>query len=70
MGHQDAVVFILDHHHTIVRPSRVVAVKMTLRHRGESQQVPQHVLWRGQMRANIIHPSFDRRLGNGHQEQC
>jgi len=28
--------------------------------------VPQHFLWRGQMRANIIHPSFDRRLGNTH----
>src|SRR5207244_13559072 len=69
MGHQDAVMFILDHHHTMVRTHRVVAVHMTLRRRGEGQQLPQHLLWRGQMRAKVINPSFDRRLGNGNQEQ-
>ena len=60
---------ILDDHHTVVRAQRVVAVNMTLRRRGEGQQLPQHLLWRGQMRANVINPSFDRRLGNGNQEQ-
>src|SRR5882672_4278003 len=69
MGYQDAVMLILDNHHTVVCAQRVVAVNMTLRRRGEGQQVLQHRLWRGQMRANIIKPSFDRRLGNGNQEQ-
>ena len=30
-GHQDPVMLILHHHHTMVRPHRVVAVNMTLR---------------------------------------
>lgn len=70
MGHEDAVMFILDHHHTVVCAQRVVAVNMTLRRRGKGQQLPQHLLWRGQMRANVINPSCDRRLGNGNQEQA
>ena len=69
MGHQDAVMLILDHHHTMARAQRVIAVNMTLRHRGEGKQWLKHLLGRGQMRANVINPSFDRRLGNGHQEQ-
>jgi len=67
MGHHDTVMLILDHHHTVVRAQRVVAVNMTLRRRGEGQQLPQHLLWRGQMRANVINPPFDRRLGNGNR---
>src|SRR5712691_4127810 len=65
MGDQDAVMLILDYHHTMVSTQRVVAVNMTLRRRGEGQQLPKHLLWRGQMRANILNPAFDRRLGNG-----
>src|SRR5215467_16182407 len=42
---------------------------MTLRHRDAGQQLPQHLLWRGQMCANIIDPAFDGRLGNGNQEE-
>jgi hypothetical protein len=61
---------VLDDHHTVVRASWVVAVQMTLRHRSEGQQVPQHLLWRRQMGANRINPAFDRRLGNGQQESC
>src|SRR6266850_5369789 len=45
MGHQDAVMLILDHHHTVVRAQRVGAVNRTLRHWGEGQQLPQHFLW-------------------------
>ena len=69
MGDQDAVRLILDHQYTVVRPQRVGAVNMTLRRRGAGQQVLQHLLWRGQVRANGIHPAFDRRLGNRNQEQ-
>jgi len=69
MGDQDAVMRILDHHHTVIRTQRVVAVNMTLRRRGEGQQLLQHLLWRGQGRANVINPAFDRRLGNRNQEQ-
>jgi len=47
MGDQDAVMLILDHHHTVVRPQRVVAVNRTLRRRGAGQQVLQHLLWVG-----------------------
>src|SRR6266851_834500 len=47
MGDQDAVMLILDHHHTVVCTQRVVAVNMTLRRRGEGQQVLKHLLWRG-----------------------
>src|SRR5713101_10121835 len=70
MGHEDAVMLILHHHHTMVRTQRVVAVNMTLSRRGDGKQLPQHLLWRGPMRANVINPSFNRRLGNGNQEQC
>ena len=45
MGHQNAVMLILDHHHTVVRAQRVIAVNMTLRHRKEDQQLLQHLLW-------------------------
>jgi hypothetical protein len=69
MGDQDAVMLLLDHHHTVIRAQRVVAVKMTLRRRGEGQQLLQHLLWRGQVRANVINPTFNRRLGNRNQEQ-
>src|SRR6266446_457860 len=60
MGHQDAVVLILHYHHTTVRPQRIVAINVTLRRRGEGKQVPQHLLWRGQMRANGINPTLER----------
>src|SRR5712691_1449196 len=49
MGDQDAVMLILDHHHTVVRTQRVVAVNMTLRRRGEGQQLLKHLLWCGQV---------------------
>src|SRR5215216_1910053 len=49
MGHEDAVMLIFHHHHTMVGTQRVVAVNMTLRSRGEGKQMPQHLLWRGQM---------------------
>src|SRR5712691_7499696 len=54
MGYQDAGMLLLDHHHTVVRASWVVAVNVTLRRRGEGKQVPQYFLWRGQMHANVI----------------
>ena len=60
---------ILDHHHTMIRPQRVVAVNVTFRRRGEGKQLPQHLLGCGQIRANVINPAFDRRLGNRNQEQ-
>src|SRR5499433_2233622 len=69
MGHQDAVVLILHDHHTMVRPQRIVAVNMALHRRGYGKQLSKHLLWRGQMRANVINPPFDRRLGNRNQEQ-
>src|SRR5712691_2486791 len=69
MGDQDAGMLILHHHHTMVRTHRGGAVKMTLRRRSEGKQVPKHLLWWGSMRANSIHPAFDRRLGHGNQEQ-
>jgi hypothetical protein len=65
MGDQDAVMLILDDHHTVVRAQRVVAINVTLRRRGERQQVPQPRLGRGQMPANVITPACNRRLGNG-----
>ena len=65
MGHSETGMLILDHQHTVVRAQWLIAVKMTLRHRGASQQVPQQRLWRGQKRTNGIHPSLERRLGNG-----
>lgn len=70
MGHQHAVMRILDHHHTVVRAQRVGAIDRTLRRRSEGQQLLQHLLWRGQVRANVIHPTFHRRLGKRNQEQC
>src|SRR5438445_11046081 len=69
MGHEDAVMFIFHHHHTMVGTQRVVAVNMTLCSRGDGKQLPKHLLWRGQMRANVINPALDRRLANGNQEQ-
>ena len=69
MGDQDAVMLILDHHHTVVRASWVVAVNVALRRWGEGKQVPQYCLWRGQRHANIIHPAFDRRFRNRNQAQ-
>ena len=69
MGAQDAVMLILDHHHTVVCASGVVAITVTLRRRGEGKQVPQDFLWRGQMHANVINPAFDRRFRNRNQEQ-
>ena len=53
----------------MIRTQRVVAVNVTLRRRGEGQQLPQHLLGCGQIGANIINPAFDRRLGNRNQEQ-
>src|SRR6266567_1740365 len=70
MCHEDAVMLILDYHHTIIRTQRVVAVNVTLRRRGEGKQLPQHLLGCGQIGANGINPAFDRRLGNRNQEQC
>src|SRR5438876_12209612 len=52
MGDQDAVMLVLDDHHTVVRPQRVGAVNMTLRGWGERKPLPQHLLGGGQMRAN------------------
>ena len=69
MGDQDAVMLILDDHHTVVRAQRVVAVNVALRRRGAGKQLPQHLLWRGQTRANGINPAFDGRFGNRNQEQ-
>src|SRR5215471_3799645 len=37
MGDQDAVMLVLDDHHTVVRAQRVVAVNVTLGSRGDSQ---------------------------------
>ena len=42
---------------------------MTLHRRGYGKQLPKHLLWRGQMRAHVINPPFDRRFGNRNQEQ-
>src|SRR6476620_8991159 len=69
MRQEDAVMLILDDHHTIIRTQRVVAVNVTLRRRGEGKQLPQHLLGCGQIGANVINPAFDRRLGNRNQEQ-
>ena len=60
---------ILDHHHTIIRTQRGGAVNVTRRRRGEGQQLPQPLLGCGHIGANGIHPAFDRRLGDRHQEQ-
>ena len=69
MGDQDAAMLILDDPDTVIRAQRVVAINMTLRRRGECQQLPQHLLGRGQMHANVINPAFNRRLAHGDQEQ-
>src|SRR5215469_9423647 len=69
MGHEDAVMFILDHHDTISRTQRVVAVNMTLRGWGERKQLLQHLLGGRQMRSNGSNPAFDRRFGKRNQEQ-
>src|SRR6266496_4656913 len=37
MRDEEAVMLSLDHHHTIIRTQRVVAVNMTLRRRGEGK---------------------------------
>ena len=58
LGHQDAIMLILHHHHTVVRTQRVVAVNMTLRRWGEGKQLLKHLLWRGHVRANVINPAF------------
>ena len=60
MGHQNAVMLILDHHYTVVRAQRVVPVYMTLRRRGKGKQLLKHVLWRRQVRTNVINPAFNR----------
>jgi hypothetical protein len=60
---------ILHHHHTMVRPQWVVAVNIPFRCRREGKQLLKHLLWGRQMRANVINPSFNRRLGNRDQEQ-
>ena len=57
MGHQDAIVLIFHHHDTMIRTQRIVAVHMTLRDRDAGKQLPQHLLWRGQLRANISNPA-------------
>ena len=57
MGYQDPGMFILHHHHTMVRPQWVGAVNMPLRRRREGKQWLQHLLWGRQMRANVINPS-------------
>jgi len=69
MGHQDAIMLILHHHHTVVRAPRVVAINMTLRRRGAGEQLLEHLLLAGQVRTNIINPSLDRRLGNRNQKE-
>src|SRR6266852_5888598 len=69
MGHKDPIMRILHHPHTLVRSQRVVAVNMTRRRWREGTPLLQHLLWRGHMRAKVIHPSFDRRRGHGNQEQ-
>src|SRR6266446_1438466 len=69
MGYKDPVMLILHHHHTVVSPQRVGAITMTLSRRSDGKSLPQHLLWGWSMRANVINPSLDRRLGNGHQEQ-
>jgi hypothetical protein len=60
MGPQDAVLLILDHPHTVVRAQRRVAVHRTLRYGGEGQQWLQHFLGSRSVRAQVIHPAFDR----------
>src|SRR2546425_1110753 len=47
MGHEEAVMLILDDHHTVVRAQRVGAVKVTLRGWGERKQVLKHLLGDG-----------------------
>src|SRR5215510_4180270 len=69
MGHQDAVMLILHDHNTMVSPYGFLSVNFSFLRRGEHKQVPKHLLWRGQMRTNIINPAFDRRFGNGNPEE-
>ena len=47
MGHQDAIMLVFDHHHTVVCTQRVGAVTRTLRHWGEGKQVLQHLIGGG-----------------------
>src|SRR5262249_31208369 len=55
MGHQDTVMLSLDYYHTVVCAQWVIAVKMTLRHRGEGQQVPPPAMcaWRDVTRTRV-----------------
>ncbi len=69
MGHEDPVMLILDHHYTIVRAPRVVAINMTLRRRGDREESLKYFLLGGQVRPNFVNPSLDRRLGDRKQEQ-
>ena len=69
MGHQDAGMLSLHHQHTLVRSHRVVAVNRTRRCRREGEQWPKHLLLGRPRRAHGIHPSCDRGLAHGHQEQ-
>src|ERR1700754_4092014 len=45
MGDQDAVMLILDHHHTVIGARGERAINMTRRHWKEGQQLLQHLLW-------------------------
>ena len=69
MGHQDAVMRILHHHHAVVRASRVVAINMTRCRRTYGKQLLKHLLWGWQISTHVINPSLDRRLGDWNQEQ-
>src|SRR3712207_5792530 len=69
LGPQDTIRLILQHHHTVVRAPRLVASNMTLRRRGDGQQLLKHLLFAGQIRTNVINPSLDRGLGNGNQKE-
>jgi len=59
MGHQDAVMLILDHHHTVVRAPGVVAINMTFRRRAAGKQVLKHLFLAGQIGADVINLSLD-----------
>jgi hypothetical protein len=69
MGDQDAGMLSLDHQHPVVCAQRVIAVTLTRRHRQEEQQLLQHRLWSRYVRAEVIHPAFERCLGNRTQKQ-
>src|SRR5262245_17112621 len=53
MGAQEAVMLILDAHDTVIRAQRVGAITVPLGRRGERQQLPQPLLGRGPLHANI-----------------